>query len=346
MSERKLATIEAILAIEPIEGADAIERALVRGWTVVVRKGQFQPGDRCVYLEIDSFLPVDEQSPFAFLAPRGVRTMLLDGREIKGHALRTAKLRSVVSQGLVLPVAEVGRLIGAVVELGDDVTEALGIVKWEPPLPAGGQGDIAGPFPTHLAGKTDAERVQNLGDEAFAVLRTATTWVPTEKIDGTSMTVARDPDGRLIVAGRNWEIRDGDNLYWDAVRAHVLADLVASGEALQAEVYGEGIQANPLKVRGVHVAVFGLWRDRTPIEFDQWPTALRTLAPPIVPGLTLADTVAEAVAQVNGMRSVISPAQLAEGVVWHAQTRASFRELDGRASFKVVSNAWLLKHGG
>ncbi len=251
---------------------------MVRGWTVVVRKGQFQPGDRCVYLEIDSFLPVDEQSPFAFLAPRGVRTMLFDGAEIKGHALRTAKLRGVVSQGLVLPVAEVSGLIGDVVELGDDVTAALGIVKWEPPLPAGGQGDFAGTFPTHLAGKTDAERVQNLGDEAFEALRTATTWVPTEKIDGTSMTVARDLDGRLIVAGRNWEIRDGVNLYWDAVRVHRLADMVAPGEALQAEVYGEGIQANPLKVRGVHVAVFGFWRDRTLIEFEQWPGSSNTEA--------------------------------------------------------------------
>ncbi len=58
MAERKLASIQSIKAIEPIPGADAIERATVLGWQCVVKKGEFKPGDHVVYCEVDSLLPV------------------------------------------------------------------------------------------------------------------------------------------------------------------------------------------------------------------------------------------------------------------------------------------------
>ena len=60
MIERKLASIRKIKELLPIEGADAIEVAVVDGWKVVTKKGEFKPGDLCVYFEIDSFLPIEE----------------------------------------------------------------------------------------------------------------------------------------------------------------------------------------------------------------------------------------------------------------------------------------------
>ena len=54
---RKLASIQKIAALEPIIGADVIEKATVLGWQLVVKKGEFQVGDWCVYCEIDSVLP-------------------------------------------------------------------------------------------------------------------------------------------------------------------------------------------------------------------------------------------------------------------------------------------------
>jgi RNA ligase (TIGR02306 family) len=54
---RKLATIAKILNIVPIEGADNIEMAYIRGWHVVVKKGEFKPGNFCIYVEVDSVLP-------------------------------------------------------------------------------------------------------------------------------------------------------------------------------------------------------------------------------------------------------------------------------------------------
>ena len=55
--KRKLATITRILDVQPIEGADNIEKVFVRGWQCVTKKGEYQPGDLCVYVEVDSIMP-------------------------------------------------------------------------------------------------------------------------------------------------------------------------------------------------------------------------------------------------------------------------------------------------
>lgn len=55
---RKLASVQYVHDITPIEGADMIEVAHVLGWQCVVKKGEFEVGDLGVYFEIDSFLPI------------------------------------------------------------------------------------------------------------------------------------------------------------------------------------------------------------------------------------------------------------------------------------------------
>src|SRR5277367_4813561 len=98
--ERKLVTIRQINSINPIPGADAIEVASIEGWRVVVKKGQFHIGDYGVYFEIDSFLPEnDPRARYAFLMKSGLREF----EGVRGHKLRTVKLRGQISQGLVLP---------------------------------------------------------------------------------------------------------------------------------------------------------------------------------------------------------------------------------------------------
>jgi RNA ligase (TIGR02306 family) len=98
---RKMATIRKIDDIRPIEGADAIECAVVGGWQVVVKKGEYNVGDLAVYLEIDSFVP-HELAPFL---SKGQEPREFNG--VKGERLRTVKLRGVTSQGLLLPLKRV-----------------------------------------------------------------------------------------------------------------------------------------------------------------------------------------------------------------------------------------------
>ena len=96
---RKLVTVRTIDAIDAIEGADQIVAATVDGWQVVVKKGEFEVGQKCVFFEIDSFVPANRKE-FAFLAARGTK---LDDEGKERCRLRTIKLRGVISQGLALP---------------------------------------------------------------------------------------------------------------------------------------------------------------------------------------------------------------------------------------------------
>jgi len=136
---RKLASIKKIDKLEPIEGADRIELAHVGGWKVVVAKDVgHQQGDMVVYCEIDSFLPIEPE--FEFLRKSSYKK-LVDGTE--GFRLKTIRLRGQVSQGLIIPAKDVHEIIHRSIPNlnlglyeGLDVTEMLGITKYEPPVPA------------------------------------------------------------------------------------------------------------------------------------------------------------------------------------------------------------------
>jgi RNA ligase (TIGR02306 family) len=184
---RKLASIQRITAIAPIPGADEIERADVLGWSVVVKKGEFQPGDLAVYFEIDSWL--DSSNPaFATFEERFVNW----GTK-RGMRLKTIKLRKQISQGLLLKCSDFREFDGknpcAYME-GEDVTELLNIEKWEPAEEASSNGPnkAAGAkmFPSFLR-KTDQERVQNYVHVLPDYLDT--TFEVSVKLDGSSMTV-------------------------------------------------------------------------------------------------------------------------------------------------------------
>ena len=159
MMERKLATVKKITNIRPIEGADMIELATVGGWNVVVGKDVgHKVGDMVVYCEIDSFLPIRDK--FEFLRKSSFKKM----GEQEGFRLKTIKLRGQISQGLILPLLETFGDFSWTAYEGLDVTERLGIIKYEPPIPAELAGQVIGGFPSFIR-KTDEERIQNLSAE-------------------------------------------------------------------------------------------------------------------------------------------------------------------------------------
>ena len=118
---RKLASIQKITALRPIENADKIEVATVLGWQVVVQKGQFKEGDFCVYIEIDSILP--DKPDFEFMRERKFR-------------VKTIKLRGQVSQGICFPISILLKATDKdlILREGDDMTELLGVRKYDPQI--------------------------------------------------------------------------------------------------------------------------------------------------------------------------------------------------------------------
>ena len=99
-TKRKLACVKRIDDLLAIEGADKIEVAVVGGWKVVVKKGDFKKGELAVYCEIDSFIP---HSIAPFLTKPGQFPKVYN--EVEGQRLRTIKLRGQISQGLLLPTS-------------------------------------------------------------------------------------------------------------------------------------------------------------------------------------------------------------------------------------------------
>jgi RNA ligase (TIGR02306 family) len=79
--------------LSPIVGADAILLAKVLGWELVVKKTEFQVGDRCVYFEIDSVLPIAQWNDHLRKEPN------------KPLRIKTIRLRGALSQGLALPLS-------------------------------------------------------------------------------------------------------------------------------------------------------------------------------------------------------------------------------------------------
>jgi RNA ligase (TIGR02306 family) len=261
---RKLASIQTVNAVEPIPNADAIEKVRVLGWWVVVKKGEFKPGDRVVYCEIDSLLP--ERTEFEFLRASSFKPAQtdVDGAETlpAGFRIKTVRLRGQVSQGICFPLSILPP--AAPTDEGADVTELLGVRKWEPPLPVGLGGKVKGGFPGFLP-KTDETRVQLL-EKVLQRYRGREFFV-TEKLDGTSFT-AFVRQGEFGVCSRNMLLDTTD----EASIMVRLAKRLALEEklrafaaprgfdvAVQGEVVGPGVQGNKYALKEVSLRVFSLF---------------------------------------------------------------------------------------
>lgn len=338
---RKLATVAHITAIRPIPDADAIELVTVRGWQVVVKKSEFRVGDPCVYFEIDSMLDVGDPR-LEFLAKRGVRT---DSSGVSGHVLKTAKLRGQISQGLVLPVS-VFREIKST-EPGQDVTDLLRVRKWEPPVPAEIEGDVRGVRLSWIPA-TDEERIQNFVE---LLADNPEGWVATEKIDGTSTTFWID-GGDYGVCSRNYDLKRSEtNTLWrQAISLDVFAKMLKSfpGErvALQGETFGEGIQGNPLKMKGHHFRAFTLRVGQYEVPRKDWPAWLHEIAVGEY-GFPFPTSLDAALQHADAAESLVSPGRKAEGIVWRHRSKVLMPLSSGqwvRASFEVISNNYAMKY--
>lgn len=232
--ERKLASVQRVLDIQPIENADAIELIRINGWQCVTKKGEFRRGDLGVYLEIDSIPPDTEF--FRFLWTPKSETGSVERPE--KFRIRTLRLRGALSQGLFLPLGAFPELLGASED--DDVTTLLGVGKYEPPQPTG-MGDWRAAFPAFVP-KTDEMRVQSV-PTVLDELR-GSPYAVTLKYDGTSATFCIDPrDDSFHACGRNQSIRGGANLYWQMARRYDLETVLRASPqyALQGEIVGPGI---------------------------------------------------------------------------------------------------------
>ena len=358
---RKLASIQIIDNIEPIEGKDRIVLASVLGWRVIVKKDEFQIGDKCIYVEIDSIMP--EKPEFEFLRNKKFR-------------IKTMKLGNTYSQGIVFPLSILPD--DKKYNVGDDVTEILEIKKYDPQaeeemeLYASNKRTKRFPqflmrfswfrklvlptkkqqrgFPTEYISKSDEIRVQVLSD----VLKNKDKCIITEKIDGCSCSYLlvkyRTWYGKIkyefIVCSRNLRLWKADNShYWEMAKKYnienTLKQMIGNNDwvAIQGECYGPSIQGNPYKLNGRELRIFNLIYPSGRLGSVEAKEICEKNGLMFVPILDenfiLPDTVEEMLNYATG-KSVINPNVLREGVV--------VRSKDGQHSFKAVSPEYLFKY--
>jgi RNA ligase (TIGR02306 family) len=336
---RKLASIQKIKSLDPIEGADAIEKATVLGWQLVVKKSEFKVGDLCIYCEIDSLFP--DKPEFEFLRPRKMR-------------VKTIRLRGQISQGICFPLSFLPADFDVVEDA--DCTEAMGIVKYEPPVPAHLSGIAKGKFPSFIP-KTDETRVQVM--QRLLDKYQGEVCYLTEKLDGSSATfyVYQNEFG---VCSRNLDLlEDGENTFWKVARALDIETKLRSlngNFALQGELVGEHIQDNKLKLRGHTVYFFNIF-DIDRFEYFPYGMFVKTIADlnlQTVPVLSTDYSLSNDIDSIISMatrKSAINPEVWAEGIV----IRPLMEKIDlilsnenfnnGRVTLKAINPEFLLKYG-
>jgi RNA ligase (TIGR02306 family) len=353
---RKLASIRRIDIIKPIPGADAIECAILGGWPVVTKKGEYKVGDLAVYVEIDSWVPT-ELAPFL---SKGKEPSVYN--DIRGERLRSVRLRGQLSQGLLLPMGILENYARGddgdgnmtwydphdFYQEGEDVSEVLGIQKWEAPIPACLAGDARGLFPSFIP-KTDQERVQNLTAEIEDYRQRELSFEASEKLDGSSMTVyVFDEDEGVCSRNLNLKESESNSLWRVARRDQLIEKIRSTGRnlALQGELIGEGIQGNPYKIKGQQFYVFDIYKINSHDRGTYLPPAARrdlcellkiNHVPVYGKSWQIVDTVPEMLTKAEA-KSMLNSNTEQEGVVYKCNQ-------DPDISFKVISNKFLIKTG-
>lgn len=377
MGKRSLAHVERVINIRPIDGCDNIEQCNVLGWNLIIRKGEFQENDLCVYIEIDSIVPEDNPD-FVFLEKRRFR-------------VKTIKMRGVISQGIALPLSV---LPAGTYEIGTDVTDILKIKKINDDIPSDDysvrrkraeqvfkskhkrffsnkfvkklmkykwfrktvflfipkhQRKKNG-FPAYIA-KTDETRIQNIPqvlDECKGLKM-----IVTEKLDGMSATYGLEKIRRnkfdFAVCSRNVRQLDKDvlgNTYWEIEDKYGIEPILRDMQlryglnsiVIQGEIIGEGIQKNKYRLSGHDFYVFNLIFNGKKIN----SIVAKNMLEPY--GLHFVPILEEGFELLDTVDEMLEYADGLSTICDTPREGVVIRNYDRNISFKCVSNEFLIKH--
>ena len=377
--QRALVYITTLDEIKPIEGYDRVEYGRVGGWWCIINKSDnMQVGDKVVYFEVDSKVPSDDER-FEFLEKRHYKIKTLRMCKVLSQGLIMPLYAFPELEGLDAGTDVTDNLKVVYAEAEDNSRKkdnpnakyesmrarhkklfkkswAKWLMKraWGRKLMFfffGKKKDNPRGFPTFIS-KTDEERIENVPWR----LQEDRVWLVTEKLDGTSCTYALERKGKkkfeYYVCSRNVRQADRDqkcfhdsNIYWELedkynIESHLKEYLNNYPDIKWVCIQGEGVgnvQGNPLKLKENDLYVFnfkdseqGRWPSEDGKELiDSWDMKWV----PIIGIQKLPKTMEEMKAQATGP-SILNKDVLREGYV--------YRSLDGKESFKNVSNEFLL----
>lgn len=210
-------------------------------------------------------------------------------------------------------------------------------------------------WPAHICTKTDVDRLQNM----IFLLNDKQPYVATEKVDGSSFTAAveRGRFGRLqyYVCSRNVVFASGKencfydtNIYIEAFEKYGLKDILAKiledykleNVAIQAEIYGEGVQKRDYSIKEHKMAIFHIVTNRQKYPMDKVVEICEKYKLPHVPIVDdeyiFPDTIEEVQSFVEGAPSELD-GKAREGIVFYDKAT-------GQTYTKFVSPKYLMRY--
>jgi len=333
--------------------ADALEIAIVKGWQTVIRKGEFNKDDLVVYFPLDSILPVKLSDEI------GVTKYLSKGR------VKAAKLRGEPSYGLIWPVRKAEDYIWPLpfderrYGEGMDLTEGLGVTKWEPPLNLNVQ-NAERPDPL-FDRYTDIENLRNYPN----IIQPGELVVMTEKIHGAncrhgfieetymagSHNMRFKPTLGELTNGPN---KHFTNKYWYVMTDNMkemLKSLSVDSGGMPVVAYGElfgskvqdlhyGLENGKISHRCFDIKVNGKY-----LDYDRFATISAKFGVDIVPVLYKGEFNMEEVMKFSTSKTFAGGDNIMEGVV----VKPYFERFDpkvGRVIMKYVFDQYLTRKGG
>jgi RNA ligase (TIGR02306 family) len=327
----KLASVEKILELRPIEGADRIECATVLGYQTVVKKGEFKVWDLCVWHSPDTICDISNP-------------IYLNLRKNWDGRIRVCKFKKQVSQGLALPMNLFSFHLSMPVE-GMDISDFVRATKYIKEIPAQLAGIARGHFPPFLK-KTDEDNIRS-NPKMIDEFKGKKCYI-TKKYDGSSVTFYRH-EGIFGVCSRNLDLKDDEsNVFWKMARKYKIADYLKDGCALQAEVIGPGIQKNKLNLSEIEIRAFNSWdiSGHKYWDFDYLQAFCHQHFIPIVEDVWFGYfefSLQELIELAN--KQEYSPGNPCEGIVIRPYLEAYSEVLNGRLSGKIISEVFAQKYG-
>lgn len=316
----------------PHPNADSLFVAIPDGtnWNCCVRTDQFENDDLGIYIPVDSLLPSQMASDLN----------LPNVKEGEPYRIRTIRLRSRLSQGLLLP--NNGRF-----KEGEDVAEILGITKYVEPEPTEEDLRIS---PEDFRKYTDIENIMNFPN----VFIDGEEVVMTEKIHGKTFRCGWVDDEFYFGSARVAFKSNAKNKWFDVAVKYDLENLMQSHKDLiiHGELFGAGVQSLRYGLDNAwDLRVFDIFvrsEDRY-MDFDELVDFCEKLNLPMVPLLYRGPYSTEKLNEWTTGKSAtalrLGAQHVTEGVVVKpAKERWDFDNGLGRAILKSINPDYLLKN--
>jgi RNA ligase (TIGR02306 family) len=333
--------------LQPHPNAERLSIVRVFGYDVCVRTEDWEGKDRGIYVPVDAMVPVTRPE-FAFLK---------DPQKLDQtwHRVRARKLRGVFSMGLLVPCPAMVPIPDKpggyeALDLGDDMTEYLGVTKYEEPevirrgnvFQMQGAHDSEPPPPGHTVKYTDIEHVRRHGGVFYPGELVAVT----EKIHGANARYTYR-DGQIHVGSRNqWKRAEESSGWWRALTVPMLRLCTEESPLiLFGEVYGQGIQDLTYGTATPRFIAFDLYDPEADcyLDYAEFRSICLRYRVPMAPLLYVGAYDADVIKTLSERDSAVAGnGQISEGVV----VRPLFERRDnslGRVVLKLPGERYLLR---